>query len=198
VIRLLSIRVQPPFWEPHLQCHFLPCVLQCLNLPIHTERPNPTRSQSFSLAFNNTLTQDSLDMQVALTKGSQCSARVLSSSPDVLGHVNKVSSVQRPWSVSEWKFGGMKVKAEDTGDHLWLIFSVPSGGTIIHSKDELTTGGIVGSLKTYRMHMPLPSTGCVSYFPHSCDEYPPRSNPREEACIRSPRLSGDGSSGQRR
>lgn len=76
-------------------------------------------------------------MPVSLTKGSQGSSRVPSSSPDVIGHSNKVSSVQWPWGVSERKVGGMKVKAEDPEGHLWFIFSVPSGGTFIHSKGEL-------------------------------------------------------------
>lgn len=73
------------------------------------------------------VTQDSLDMPVSLTKGSQGSARVPSSSPDVLGHANKVLSMQWPWGVSERKVGGMKVKAEDPGGHLWLILSAFRG-----------------------------------------------------------------------
>lgn len=84
--------------------------------------------------------------------------------------------------MSERKVGGMKVKAEDIGDHIWLIFLVPSGGTIIYSKDELTTQHSYRRqsqvLKDILGTHIIVSAVRVSYFPHSCEEMAIKKQPQ--------------------
>lgn len=110
-------------------------------------------------------------------------------------------SVQRSWHVPERKVDALRVKAEDIGGHGRLNLSVPLGGTISHSKDELNTqahiGGTGRPLKTCWVYISLPQLGGISYFSHCCDEIPIRHNFREEACIRTHRLRRHSSSGRR-